>query len=118
MNVLRLGFTEIVIAALFLASGCAGLAGASLPGKSTANPGLEQDTLSTMMLLDKFADSDCKKRKVVNREIVSASPKGAEEHWFVNRCGKLVRYRITYQPDPRGGTNIGWTTGEVIGKAE
>jgi len=118
MNVLRLDFSRVFTTTLFLVSGCAGLAGTSLPGKSTAGPVLERDTLSMMMMFDQADDKNCKERKVVNREIVSASPQRAEEHWFVNRCGKLVRYRITYQADPRGGTNIGWAPGEVIGKAE
>jgi hypothetical protein len=93
-------------------------AGAPLPGKTTAGSLLERDTLSTLIALDQAEDKDCKERKLVNREIVSANAQRAEEHWFVNRCGKLVRYRITYQPDSRGGTNIGWAPGEVIGKAE
>jgi len=118
MNALRLDFSRILTTALVLVGGCAGFAGRSLPGKSTAGPVLERDTLSMMMMFDKADDKDCKERKVVNREIVSASPQHAVEHWFVNRCGKLVRYRITYQADPRGGTNIGWAPGEVVGKAE
>jgi len=94
------------------------IVGTSLPGKSTADPGLERDTLSGLMMFDRAADADCKERKVVNREIVSASSQKAEEHWFVNRCGKLVRYRITYQADPRGGTNIGWAPGEVVSESK
>ena len=118
MKALRLDPTMIVVVALLLLSGCAGLVSTSLPGKTTASPMLERDTLSTLMALDRAEDKDCKERKVVNREVVSADSQGAVEHWILNRCGTLVRYRITYAPDPGGGTMIGWTTGEVVGKAQ
>lgn len=118
MKALRLDPTMIVVVALFLLSGCAGLVSTSLPGKTTASPMLERDTLSTLMALDRAEDKDCKERKVVNREVVSADSEGAVEHWILNRCGTLVRYRITYRPDPRGGTMIGWTPGEVVGKVQ
>ena len=118
MKTLRLNPTMIVVMAFFLLCGCAGLMSTSLPGKTTASPMLERDTLSTLMAMDRAEDKDCKARKVVNREVVSGNSQGAVEHWVLNRCGTLVRYRITYAPDPGGGTMIGWTPGEVVGKAQ
>ena len=113
MKALRLDPTMIVVMGLFLLSGCT-----SLPGKTTGGLTLERDTLSMLMAMDRVEDKDCKERKVVNREVVSADSRGAVEHWFLNRCGTLVRYRITYEPDPRGGTMIGWRPGEVVGKGQ
>ena len=118
MKALCLDPTMIVVVALFLLSGCAGLVSTSLPGKTTASPMLERDTLSMLMALDRAEDKDCKEREVVNREVVSADSEGAVEHWILNRCGTLFRYRITYTADLRGGTMIGWTRGEVVDKVQ
>lgn len=90
--------------------------GLFLPGKSTADPRLEQDTLSMIMIMDGAHDAACKQRKVTSREVVSAHTTGAEENWVIDRCGTLVRYRVTYSPDPKGGTMIGLQPAEVIGK--
>jgi TRAP-type mannitol/chloroaromatic compound transport system substrate-binding protein len=116
MNVLSLCPVKIV-AVLFLLSGYTCYASTPLPGKTTAGPMLERDTHSTLMTLDQAEDVDCKERKVANRGVVSAGPQGAVEYWMLDRCGTFVRYRITYRPDPRVGTMIGWTPGEVVGKA-
>lgn len=88
-----------------------------LPGKSTAKFQLEQDTLFQLIGMDQAEDKTCTRRRVVSREIAAADTKGASEHWILDRCGTLVRYRIRYTPDPGGGTTIAWTPGEVIGKA-
>lgn len=89
-----------------------------LPGKTTASLLLERDTFFQLIAIDGAGDKDCTQRKIVNREVVAADSKGAVEHWILNRCGTLVRYRLTYTPDPRGGTMIGWARGEVVGKAQ
>jgi len=96
----------------------AGSAGSALPGKSTADRALEKDTLTMVMGLDGGASPDCKQRRIANQEIVSADASGAIENWFVDRCGSLVRYAVTYKPNPRGGTNLFVKPGEVVGKAE
>lgn len=88
-----------------------------LPGKSTATFLLEQDTLYQLIGLDRAEDKDCSRRRIINREIVTADAKESLEHWTLDRCGTLVRYRIRYTSSPGGGTTILWTPGEVIGKA-
>jgi hypothetical protein len=88
----------------------------SLPGKSTADSTLEKDTLFIIMGMDRVEDKQCGQRAIANREVLSSDPKGAVEHWTIDRCGTLVRYQITYSPRPDGGTNIGHTLGEVVGK--
>jgi len=90
--------------------------GVFLPGKSTADPRLEQDTLSMIMLMDRAQDEACNQRKVERREVISAHATGAEEHWTLDRCGTLVLYRVTFSPSPKGGTMIGLKPAEVIGK--
>lgn len=92
------------------------LAGSSIAGKSTADPRLEKDTLFMIMGMDRAERPDCNQRRVESREIVSADSKGAVEHWIIDRCGTLIRYRIAFTPNPKGGTNIGLTPGEVVGK--
>jgi hypothetical protein len=88
----------------------------SLPGKSTADSTLEKDTLFIIMGMDRVEDTQCGQRAVANREVLSSNPRGAVEDWTINRCGTLVRYRITYTARPDGGTTIGHKLGEVVGK--
>lgn len=90
--------------------------GPSLPGRTTADPRLEADTLFTIMGMDRAEAKDCNQRAVADRAVISTDSKGAVEHWTINRCGLLIRYRITYSPGPGGGTLIGYTPGEVVGK--
>src|SRR6266705_3468109 len=109
--------TIIVVVVLFIFGGGTSHADTSLPGKTGASPMLERDTFSALMALDQAEDVGCKERKVANRGVVASESQGAVEYWILDRCGTLVRYRITYRPDPRGGTMIGWTPGEIVGKA-
>jgi hypothetical protein len=86
----------------------------TLPGKSTADPKLQNDTVLMVMALDGAAGKDCKQRRIVNREIISADASGATENWIVDRCGSLVRYRVSFTPSPKGGTNLNVAPGEVV----
>lgn len=95
-----------------------GAAGVALPGKSTADARLEKDTLFLIMGMDRAEDPGCNQRRVANREIVSADSGGAIENWTLDRCGTLVRYGITYRPNPKGGTNLFTTPGVAVGKAQ
>lgn len=90
----------------------------ALPGKTTADPRLEQDTLFVIMGMDSAEDQGCKQRALANREIVKADSDRALEHWTINRCGTSVRYAITFSPRPGGGTLVHYTRPEVIGKAQ
>lgn len=86
-----------------------------LPGNTTASPQLEKDTLFMVMGMDRAEDGGCGQRKVVNREIIETTPERGRENWTIDRCGKLVRYKISFTPSPRGGTDIGLLPGEVVG---
>jgi hypothetical protein len=90
-------------------SGLLVLAGeASAQGGTSASPVLQRDVTQLVMVADMAMDRECTQRKVVNAEIVEASPDGKSgvERWTVERCGKLVSYRITFSPSPRGGTDF------------
>lgn len=83
--------------------------GASVPSGTTGvSASLQRDAAQTVMLMDMLADQECSSRKVVNTEIIEIGPGGKSgvERWTVNRCGKLVNYRVTFTPSPRGGTDF------------
>lgn len=104
----------------FFGTGCTTLPStptSPLPGNTTASPQLEKDTLFMVMGMDRVEDGGCSQRKVINREIIEATPERGTENWVIDRCGKLVRYKITFTPSPRGGTDIGLIPGEVVGTA-
>lgn len=103
----------------FFGSGCTTLPTitptSTLPGNTMASPQLEKDTLFMVMGMDRAEDGGCGQRKVVNREIIEITPERGTENWIIDRCGKLVRYKIIFTPSPRGGTDIGLFPGEVVG---
>ncbi len=82
-----------------------------LPGNTGALPGLQQDTLRMLMMMDSVHDKDCKDRKVVNTETLESTleqkeRKIAVERWTVDRCGKQVAYPIVFSASPKGGTDF------------
>ena len=56
------------------------------------------------------SDNTCDHHKVINTEIVGSPGSTAvdswTERWTVDRCGKLIYYRIGFVPDPKGGTDF------------
>ncbi|MGQ0428433.1 MAG: tetratricopeptide repeat protein [Gammaproteobacteria bacterium] len=108
--------TYIVFA--LVASSYGARAETALPGKTTASPRLERDTLFMVMGMDRAEDIECDVRKVVARSVITADSQSAVEDWVIDRCGTLVRYRVTYEPAPDGGTSLGVMPGQVEGKAE
>ena len=87
-----------------------GCATAKLPGTSGANYVLQQDALQFVMILEAAGDKTCKQSKVVNTEIAEQPNNPGKdpwtEKWTVDRCGKLVYYRVKFTPSPRGGTDF------------
>ena len=92
-----------------------GCATQTMPGQTLGHPILQRDTWSLMQAIDSAEDTKCKDRKVVNTE-VTEKPRDVrferermlqgwwEERWTVDRCGKLVPYRVRYTADGKGGT--------------
>jgi hypothetical protein len=98
---------ELTLVALLI-GGCASSPSpkSSLPGTTTANPQLERDTVALLLGMDRLEDCTCNQRKVIDREVVADDRSKALEHWTIDRCGKVLRYTVTYLPGPAGGTLI------------
>ena len=95
--------------------GCATM---KLPGQSGADYALQRDALGTLMFSDQIADdSHCGHRNVVNTEITDPPRNPGKdpwvEKWTLDRCGKLIYYKVTFTPTPvRGGTDYSVSTWE------
>jgi hypothetical protein len=115
MKITHILRSEFLLVLLLLA-GCASAPGTQLPGTTSASPQLENDTLTGLMRTDQAEDVGCNQRRIVNREVETADPKRAVEHWTLDRCGTIVRYTITYIPSPGGGTLIGLSAPDIVSK--
>ena len=82
---------------------------ARVPDETGASKVLQRDVSRFIVILDTAADTACKHRKIVNTQVIEVHPTGKSgvERWTVNRCGKLVHYRVTFTSSPRGGTDFG-----------
>lgn len=92
-----------MLGSFILTAGCA-----TTTGETAASPILKRDTTQMVILVDSITDQECSSRKIVNTEIIQmySSGKSGIERWTVDRCGKLINYRITFTPSPRGGTDF------------
>ena len=82
---------------------------AIVPGDTRASPPLQRDTLQMILILDGASDGSCDQRKIVNTEVVKMATVNdytAAERWTLDRCGKLVRYSVTFSPGPGGATDF------------
>ena len=79
---------------------------AGVPGGTTAAPTLQRDVSDMVLLMDSALDKTCKDRKIVDTAVTETLPNGhtGAELWTVDRCGKKIRYPISYIPDGHGGT--------------
>lgn len=98
------------IGLLLVISTLVGCAIAKLPGTSGANYILQRDASQFVMILEAAGDNTCKQSKIVNTEITEQPNNPGKdpwtEKWTVDRCGKLVYYRIKFTPSPKGGTDF------------
>ncbi len=60
------------------------------------------DIAQMVLMMDGPRDKKCAERKVVHTEVVGARV----ERWTVDRCGKLVNYRVRFTPNSKGGTDF------------
>lgn len=82
---------------------------AAIPGNTKASPRLQQDTLQMIFILDGASDQSCDRRKIVNTEVIKAAMAEdytAIERWTLDRCGKVIPYRVTFSPGATGGTDF------------
>jgi hypothetical protein len=80
-----------------------------VPGNTVATPLLQRDTLTIIDVIDGAEDTTCVKRTVVNTETIKKPTRPdetGEERWTVDRCGKMIPYRVTFTPSTGGGTDI------------
>jgi hypothetical protein len=61
-----------------------------------------QDVTQMVLMMDGPRDKNCTERKVVKTEVVAARV----EHWTLDRCGKLVNYRVRFSTNSKGGTDF------------
>jgi hypothetical protein len=81
---------------------------ASLVAAATVNtadsPQYRQDATQMVLLMDAPRDTKCTRRKIVKTESIES--KSAVERWTLDRCGKLVNYRVRFTPNSKGGTDL------------
>jgi len=91
-----------------------------MPGETLGELTLQRDTAQTIFAFEKALAPDCAAPKVVDTKVVEklsgvevkdGRPVGGKwsERWVVDRCGTQVTYGVSYEADPKGGTNIGVT---------
>lgn len=66
------------------------------------SPQVRQDAAQMVLMMDGPRDKNCTERKVVKTEVVEARV----ERWTVDRCGKLVKYRVRFTSNSKGGTDF------------
>jgi len=85
-----------------------------LPGQSIADAQLQRDTMGNVAILEYVADNTCKQRKVVDTEVIdypaNSNKDSWTERWTLDRCGNTVKYKVTFTPDPKGGTSFNVST--------
>ena len=91
-----------------------------MPGETLGEPMLQRDTAASILAFEKALAPDCAAPKIVDTKVVEKLS-GVEvkegrpvkghwaERWVVDRCGTQVSYGVSYEADPKGGTNIGIT---------
>jgi hypothetical protein len=72
----------------------------SATGDAAESP--RQDVTEMVLMMDGPRDKNCAERKVVKTEVVEARI----ERWTLDRCGKLVNYRVRFSTNSKGGTDF------------
>lgn len=66
------------------------------------SPQLREDITQMVLIMDGPRDKNCTERKVVKTEVIEARV----ERWTLDRCGKLVNYRVRFSTNSKGGTDF------------
>ena len=79
-----------------------------VPGGTGAPPTLQRDVLRLLVMIDSAKDPECTNHRIIDTEWIDTNreTRTAVERWTLDRCGKIVRYRVTFMPAPQGGTNF------------
>ncbi|HEY3305974.1 MAG TPA: hypothetical protein VGL70_20840 [Candidatus Binatia bacterium] len=92
---------------VFVLAACAA-ATAPVPEKTRASPKVQGDVMEIIQVLEAGSGERCE-RKVVDTEVVkkaTAADYTAIERWTIDRCGKPIRYLVTFKPGPSGGVDF------------
>jgi len=87
----------------------AACATATAPERTKASPRIQSDVMDVIQVLEAGSGQSCGERKLVETEVVkkaTAEDYSAVERWTIDRCGKLVRYLVTFKPGPSGGIDF------------
>jgi hypothetical protein len=80
-----------------------------MPQGTRASPKIQADVTEIISVLDSVREVNCDQRKVAKTEVVKRATEedyGAVERWTLDRCGKMVRYLITFKPGFSGGVDF------------
>lgn len=91
----KIGLAALALVAILLTA---------ITGNAAEAPPLRQDAAAMVMMMDQPRDTKCAQRKIVKTEMIESSP--PVERWTLDRCGKLVNYRVRFTPNPKGGTDL------------
>lgn len=69
---------------------------------NAAESKLRVDVTAMVLIMDGPRDKNCAERKVVKTEVIEARV----ERWTLDRCGKLLKYRVRFTPNSKGGTDF------------
>jgi hypothetical protein len=76
-------------------------------GKTLTRGQFRSDTELCVLYLDESVAPECKNRKIVDTELLERFTDGTwSERWTVNRCGKLIKCKLNFFPQPNGTMKI------------
>lgn len=81
----------------------------TVSGKTRASARVQSEVMDVIHVLETASGPSCDERKLVRTEMVkkaTAEDYRAVERWTIDRCGKLVRYLVTFKPGPSGGVDF------------
>jgi hypothetical protein len=71
-------------------------------GNAAESPQMREDITQMVLIMDGPRDKNCAERKVVKTDVIEARV----ERWTLDRCGKLVNYRVRFSTNSKGGTDF------------
>lgn len=101
-SIKRFAITPLV----FVLASCAT---ARTPETTRASKKIQGDVMEIIEVLEVTSAQGCDERKVMSTEVVkraTADDYTAVERWTIDRCGKQIRYLVTFKPGSTGGIDF------------
>jgi hypothetical protein len=95
-----------IIPLVFVLASCAT---AKTPETTRASKKIQADVMEIIQVFEVTSAQGCDERKLVSTEVVkraTADDYSAAERWTIDRCGKQIRYMVTFKPGPTGGIDF------------